>query len=594
VRRFVPMLMFMLLILPPVLAQVLLSSSDASKKLQALFDEDWQWNLEQYPESATLIGDNRFNDRLTDLSPEAIVLRKAHERAMLDRIQKIDRSGLRGQEVISYDLFLLDKKLNVEGQRFPAELMPIDQMNGVQISFGQLASNTPFRNAKDYEDYLARLAAFPKQIDQLIALMKHGIETKWVEPEVPLRSLASQIEGQVADDPARSPLFQPFDSFPQAVSQKDRALLAAAGKRAISESFTPAMKKLGAFIKETYLPAARQDIGASSLPDGEAFYQYSIRRQTTTTLTPKQIHEIGVKEVSRIRREMEDVIHKSGFKGSFAEFLSFLRTDPRFYYTKADELVAGYSYIAKRADGELPKLFAELPRTPYGVRVIPDYEGPAQTTAYYQPSAADGSRAGYYMINTYKLETRPKYEMEALTLHESVPGHHLQIARAQELKGLPDFRRNAGYTAYVEGWGLYAESLGTEMGFYKDPYSKFGQLTYEMWRACRLVVDTGMHAFGWSRQRAIEFMKDNTAKTENDIIVEIDRYIVWPAQALAYKLGELKIKELRAKASKELGARFDVRKFHNAVLDDGPLPLDLLEKRMNEWIAEQRGRKSNE
>ena len=244
--------------------------------------------------------------------------------------------------------------------------------------------------------------------------------------------------------------------------------------------------------------------------------------------------------------------------------------------------------IAKQADGKLPDLFAELPRTPYGVKVIPDYEAPAQTTAYYQPGAADGSRAGFYMINTYKLDTRPKYEMEALTLHESVPGHHLQIARSQELKGLPDFRRNAGYTAYIEGWGLYAESLGTEMGFYTDPYSKFGQLTYEMWRACRLVVDTGMHAFGWSRQQAIDFMKENTAKTENDIIVEVDRYIVWPGQALAYKMGELKIKELRAKARRELGARFDVRRFHNAVLDDGPLPLDLLESRMNEWIAEQK------
>jgi uncharacterized protein (DUF885 family) len=587
------MLTLTLLSLAPVLAQVL-SSADSSKTLHALFDEDWQWNLEQYPEAATLFGDNRFNDRLTDFSPEAIERRKAHERAMLDRIRKIQRSRLKGQDLISYDLFLLDKKLNVEGQRFPAELMPIDQMNGVHLTFGQLITNTPFRHSKDYENYLARLAAFPKQIDQLIALMKRGIESRWVQPPVPLRSLASQIEGQISDDPERSPLFQPFQSFPDGVSQADRARVAAAGKKAIADSFTPAMKKLGAFFKETYLPAARQEIGASSLPDGEAFYQYAIRRQTTTSLTAKQIHEIGLKEVARIRREMEDVIQKTGFKGSFAEFLAFLRTDPRFYYTKADDLVAGYSHIAKVADGELPKLFAELPRTPYGVRVIPDYEGPAQTTAYYQASAADGSRAGYYMLNTYKLDTRPKYEMEALTLHEAVPGHHLQIARAQELKGLPDFRRNAGYTAYVEGWALYAESLGPEMGFYADPYSKFGQLTYEMWRACRLVVDTGMHAFGWSRQRAIDFMKDNTAKTENDIIVEIDRYIVWPAQALAYKLGALKIKELRARASKELGARFDVRKFHNAILDDGPLPLDLLEKRMSEWIADQRGRKRNE
>lgn len=570
-----------------VLAQVVTSNSTV-KKLYALFEEDWQWNLKEFPEGATMFGDNRYNNLLTDASLEAYERRKAHEREMLDRIQKIDRSQLTGQDAISYDLFLLDKKLNVEGQRFPTEYMPTDQMNGIQIFFGQLAASMPFRNAKDYENYLARLAAFPKQLDQVIALMRRGIETGWVQPAVPLRSLASQIEGQITDDPLKNPLYKPFESFPQDVSEADRARLAEAGKRAVAESFVPAMKKFDAFVKETYLPAARKEIGASGLPGGADYYQYCIRRHTTTNLTAKEIHDIGLKEVARIRKEMEGIIQKVGFKGTFQEFLTFLRTDKRFYYTNADDLMAGYALIAKRADGKLPTLFAELPRTPYGLRVIPDYEAPAQTTAYYQPGAADGSRAGVYMINTYKLETRPKYEMEALSLHEAVPGHHLQIARAQELSGLPDFRRNAGYTAYVEGWGLYAESLGSEIGFYKDPYSKFGQLTYEMWRACRLVVDTGMHSLGWSRERAIDFMKDNTAKTENDIIVEIDRYIVWPGQALAYKMGELKIKELRARAQRELGARFDVRKFHNAVLDDGPLPLDLLDRRINDWIAEQK------
>jgi uncharacterized protein (DUF885 family) len=587
VIRNTAVLTFILLTASMAVAQVL-ASSDAAKKLHALFEEDWQWGLQQFPESATLLGDNRYNDRLTDLSPGAIARRKAHEREMLGRIEKISRADLSGQDVISYDLFLLNKKLNVEGERFPTEYMPIDQMNGLQISFGQLAAATPFRNAKDYEDYLARLAAFPRHVDQVIALMNRGIETRWVQPAVPLRSLAGQIEGQITDDPTKSPLYKAFDSFPQGVSETDRARLGAAGKRVIADSFMPAMKKLGEFIRRTYLPAARAEVGASALPEGDAFYQYTIRRHTTTDLTAREIHEIGVGEVARIRKEMEGIIEKVGFKGSFQEFLTFLRTDPRFYYTRAEDLVAGYALISKRADGKLPEMFRELPRTPYGIRVIPDYEAPAQTTAYYQPGAADGSRAGLYMINTYKLETRPKYEMEALSLHEAVPGHHLQIARAQELGGLPDFRRNAGYTAYVEGWGLYAESLGGEMGFYTNPYSKFGQLTYEMWRACRLVVDTGMHASGWTRRQAIDFMKENTAKTENDIIVEVDRYIVWPGQALAYKLGELKIKELRARASRELGARFDLRKFHNALLDDGPLPLDLLEKRIDNWVAEQK------
>ena len=578
---------FVLLTSAAILAQVL-SSTDAASKLRALFDEDWQWLLQQYPESATHLGDNRFNDRLTDYSTEAIERRKAHERDMLDRVQKINRSELDGQDVISYDLFLQDKKLNVEGMRFPAEYMPIDQMNGVQIAFGQLVGSTPFRNAKDYDAYLARLSAFPGQIDQLIALMRRGMETKWVPPAVPLRSVPAQIEGQITEDPTKSPLFSPFERFPQELPASERTRLVDAGKKVVAGSVTAAFKKLHTFIKDSYLPACRKGIGASSLPDGEAYYQYAIRRHTTTNLTAKEIHEIGKREVARIHKEMEAIVIQSGFKGSFQQFLTFLRTDKRFYYATPDELVAGYSYISKRADGKLPEMFAELPRTPYGVKVIPDYEAPAQTTAYYQPSAADGSRAGLFMINTYRLNTRPKYEMEALTLHESVPGHHLQIARSQELKGLPDFRRNGGYTAYVEGWGLYAESLGTEMGFYTDPYSKFGQLTYEMWRACRLVVDTGMHSFAWSRQQAIDFMKENTAKTENDIIVEIDRYIVWPGQALAYKMGELKIKDLRAKASKELGASFDVRKFHNAILDDGPLPLDLLERRISDWIAAQK------
>ncbi|MFL6277853.1 MAG: DUF885 domain-containing protein [Blastocatellia bacterium] len=568
------------------LAQIV-TPGDEANKLHALFDEDWQWGLKQFPEMATLLGDDRYNDRLTDYSPEALARNKAHDREMLDRIQKIDRAKLAGQDVISYDLFQRDKRLSVEGARFPTELMPVDQMNGVQILFGQLVGSTPFRNAKDYADYLTRLAALPRQIDQIIALMRRGIASGWVQPAVPLRSLPAQIEGQIAADPAASPAFMPFKSFPADLPAAERTRLVAAGRQAVNDSFTPAMQKLLAFVKNDYLPAARKDIGASGLPDGAGYYQHAIRRHTTTDLTAKEIHEIGVKEVARIRGEMEGIIRGVGFKGTFQEFLTFLRTDPRFYYASADDLVAGYALIAKRADGELPKLFAELPRNSYGIRVIPDYEAPAQTTAYYQPGAS-GARAGIYMINTYKLDTRPRYEMEALTLHESVPGHHLQISRAQELKGLPEFRRNAGYTAYVEGWALYAESLGGEMGFYTDPYSKFGQLTYEMWRACRLVVDTGMHALGWTRAQAINFMKENTAKTENDIVVEVDRYIVWPGQALAYKLGELKIKELRARAARELGARFDVRKFHNAILDDGPLPLDLLDRRINDWLSAEK------
>jgi uncharacterized protein (DUF885 family) len=564
------------------------SSQDAARKLHDLFKEDWEWRLKEFPETATYLGDHRYNDRLTDRSFEALERRKARERDLLARIQALDRAGLTGQDVISYDLFLRDKQMAVEGQRFQDELLPINQMQGPHLEFAQLMDIMPRRSAPDYENYLARLHAFPTQIDQVIALMQRGLETKWTPPAGPLRSVPAQIEGQIVSDPAKSPLHRAFEKFPAEIPEAARARLTEAGRQAISGAVVPALKKLLAFVTETYLPACRQEIAASALPDGQDYYAFAARRETTTSLSPREIHQTGQREVERIRREMEAIIKQVGFTGSFQDFLTFLRSDARFYFTKPEDLITAYRDISKRADAELPRLFAELPRNSYGVREIPAYEAPAQTTAYYQPGAADGSRAGTYWVNTYKLNTRPKYEMEALSIHEAVPGHHLQISRAQELTGLPDFRRHAGYTAYVEGWALYAESLGREMGFYTDPYAQFGQLTYEMWRACRLVVDTGMHALGWSREQAIDFMKANTAKTENDIIVEVDRYIVWPGQALGYKLGELKIKELRARARQELGGKFDVRKFHNAVLDDGPLPLELLDQRINEWIAGQK------
>ena len=348
----------------------------------------------------------------------------------------------------------------------------------------------------------------------------------------------------------------------------------------------PALKELHKFISETYLPACRQEIAASGLPGGTAFYQAQIRWLTTTELSAQEIHEIGIREVARIRGEMDEVIKQAGFAGSFPEFLTFLRADPRFARVPTADVLPGFRDIAKRVDPELPKLFAELPRTPYGIREIPAYRG--ETAAYYSPGASDGTRAGYFNANTLAVSTKPKHEMEALFLHEAVPGHHLQVARVQELSGLPEFRRNGLYNAYVEGWALYAESLGEDLGLYKDPYSKFGRLNGEIHRACRLVVDTGMHALGWSRERAIEYMQANTGLSDTFIVAEVDRYIVWPGQALGYKLGELKIKELRAKASKTLGAKFNIRKFHNALIDDGPLPLDLLERRIDGWIGTQR------
>jgi uncharacterized protein (DUF885 family) len=380
---------------------------------------------------------------------------------------------------------------------------------------------------------------------------------------------------------------QPFTEFPNGFPESDRARLTEQAEKIYSTAVAPAFQSLHDYVAKTYLPACRDSIAATALPNGAAAYAFHVRWQTTTNLTPQQIHEIGLSEVKRIRDEMDRVMASTGFKGSFHEFTEFLRNDPRFYFDKEDDLVNAYRVITKKIDPELAHEFGKLPRLPYGVCVIPAFKAPSQTTAYYQPGAPAAGRAGCYFVNTYNLHARPKWEMEALTLHEAVPGHHLQISLAQEMNDVPEFRKHAGYSAFVEGWALYSESLGEEVGMLRDPYSKFGQLTYEMWRAVRLVVDTGMHSMGWSRDQAIQFFRDNTGKTDQDIVVEIDRYIVWPGQALAYKLGQLKIRELRTDAEKRLGAKFDVRKFHDAVLENGAVPLNVLEAHMKAWTAAQ-------
>jgi uncharacterized protein (DUF885 family) len=564
------------------------NQNSESERLHVLFEEDWNWQMEQYPEWATVLGFNDYNDKLTDLSFEAIEYRKRHDLEMLDKIRKFDRSLLSDQELVSYDLFLRNKEEAAAGHEFPEEYFIIDQLDGPHLNFMQIPNFMPFNNVNDYKDYISRLNAFPKFIEQIIHLLQKGITEKWVQPAVPLRTVSSQIEDLMVQDVTQSPLYKPFAKFPNLIAPEEQSQIRREGSNALSAMVMPAFGRFLKFMNEIYLLSCREEISVSSIPNGEEYYNYRIKRSTTTLLTAREIHDIGLREVERIREEMQKILEEAEFKGNFGEFLQFLRTNPRFYYQNPEDLITGYRDICKRADAELPKLFKELPRNTYGIRAFPDYEAPSQTTARYYPGAADGSRAGYFMVNTYKLDSRPKYEMEALSLHEAVPGHHLQISRAQELGNLPQFRRNTYYQAYIEGWGLYAESLGEQMGFYRDPYSKFGQLTYEMWRACRLVVDTGIHAFGWSREKAINYMMENTGKTENDIIVEVDRYIVWPGQALAYKIGELKIKELRALAKKKLKDSFDMRAFHNAILDDGSLPLDILERNINMWIIAQK------
>jgi uncharacterized protein (DUF885 family) len=555
--------------------------------LKRLFASDWEFRIREHPEIATWQGDHRYDQKLTDLSPAAFERRKAHDRDMLARLGGIPRAGLSKQDALSYDLFKREKEIAVEGQQFPNELLALDQLDGPHLMMGQLVQVMPFTNRKEYDNYLARLAAYPTYMAQVMDLLRRGMAEGWTQPAVPLRGVAAQITGQIGDTVELSPYYAPFKTMPATIGREEQASLRAAARAAILDGVQPVLARLREFVVDSYLPAGRSSPAISTVPDGADYYRFAIKRETTTNLTAEEIHQIGLSEVARIRKIMDSVITASGFKGSFANWVKFLRSDPQFYETTADGLVRRYRDLAKRIDPELPRLFAELPRAPYGVKPFPDYEAPSQTTARYYPGAADGSRAGYFMVNTYRLDARPLYELEALTLHEAVPGHHLQISRAKELTDLPDFRRNGDYTAYVEGWALYAESLGEELGFYRDPYSKFGQLTYEMWRACRLVIDTGIHAKGWSREQAIKYMVDNTAKSEQDVTVEVDRYIAWPGQALAYKLGELKIKELRAKAARELGPKFDIRRFHNALLDNGPLPLDVLESEMVGWISRE-------
>jgi uncharacterized protein (DUF885 family) len=560
---------------------------DAAARMHALFKEEWETTLRENPEFASALGDRRYNDRWTDLSLASIERRHEHDLEVLKKIAGIPSESLSTADKLNYTLFQKQYEEAVEGFQFHRHLLALNHMGGIQTA-NELGDQLRFATVKDYEDWLTRLRTFPAYMEQTIALLRQGMAEGLVHSKIIMERVPTQIEKQIVNNPAQSLFFKPFKEFPETINAAERERLAAAAKQAVAEGVVPAFRKLLGFFTKEYLPKCPERAGAYLWPRGGEMYAFLVRSNTTTNLTPEQIHEMGQREVKRIRAEMEKVIAQTGFKGSFEDFLHFLRSDPQFYYKDPQELLNAYRALAKRLDPELIKLFGKLPRIPYGVEPIPDNIAPDTTTAYYRQPAADGSRAGTYFVNLYKPEVRPKYEMEALSIHEAVPGHHLQIALAMELGELPEFRRYGGFTVFVEGWGLYAESLGGEMGLYKDPYSKFGQLTYEMWRAVRLVVDTGMHRMGWTRQQAIDFFKANAAKTEQDIVNEIDRYIADPGQALAYKIGELKIKELRARAVKELGEKFDVRAFHDAVLSSGAIPIDVLEANINEWIAGQK------
>ena len=593
----------------------------SSDELQQLFDDHWESQLRERPQFATRTGDRRFNDRLSRVSLADVERRNKKTQAFLNRAEAIDSDKLTPHQQVSLSMFIRLRREDLQEHRFGTYLMPISNRGGFHVSFPELAKEVPLATLEDYENYLARLNAFQQYAAGHIELLREGVRRGITQPAVIFEGWQEVVDAQIVDDPTKSLLYAAVQEFPDSVPQSERERLATATSTAISEVVVPAYRRFRQFMAEEYLPNCRSSVGALALPAGREFYRYRVRRFTTLDISPEKVHQRGLAEVKRIRGEMQTIIEKVGFidqsaskatgrpaegpvllgkdgktgqlpgadnnKGDFAAFVEHLRTSPEFYAKTEDELLNRCAFVLKSADGRLPALFGKLPRMPYGIRPVPKFIAAKMTAAYYKRPAGDRSDAGFYYLNTYNLPSRPLYTLEALSLHEAVPGHHLQIALQQELENVPTFRRYNGFTAFVEGWALYAERLGLEMGFYEDPYSDFGRLTMEIWRASRLVVDTGLHYFGWTREQAIDFLKQNSAMSEHNIRAEVDRYIGWPGQALAYKTGELKIRELRATAEEKLGDAFDIRAFHDVVLGSGAVPLDVLEDNVEAWITKQ-------
>jgi len=531
---------------------------------------------------------NKSSDtELTDMSPEALEQRYQQRSKWLEQLDAVNFNALSRDDQINHAMIHYTLKNKVDEYRFKAHYMPLTAEGSFHSSLAFMPSYTSFSSAEDYQNYIAKLRSIPRYMEQQTGWLRKAIEEGYTQPAAAMAGFEESILAYIVQDAENSVYFSPFAQQPGFVDDGQWKQLKSDALTAIDQQVMPAYDDYFNFMVTEYLPSARDTVGAIELPNGEAFYQNRIKHYTTLDMTADEIHQIGLQEVARIRGEMLEVIEETGFDGDFDEFVEFLRTDEQFYPKTAEELLEKAAWIAKKMDGELPKLFKTLPRQPYGIAPVPAEIAPKYTTGRYSGSSRD-DRAGFYWVNTYALDRRPLYQMEALTLHEAVPGHHLQSALANELKDLPEYRQQTYISAFGEGWGLYSEYLGLEAGFYEDPYSNFGRLSYEMWRAARLVVDTGMHAKGWSRERAMDFMANNTALSLHNVKTEIDRYITWPAQALSYKLGELTIKRLRAEAEQQLGDKFDLREFHNALLENGSVPLQVLEQHINDWIAEQK------
>jgi len=558
-----------------------------SEDFEKILDDHWAMSLKEYPSFASRLGHREYDGKLGTNTARDRARRLAYNGATLKRLEKIDPDQLSKNNQLNYAIFKRARVMEEVEAQHPGHLFPFTNRGGWHMYFAQGPANTPFLEKADYEGYLGQLADYPRYNEENMALLREGLAKGYMQYCKSMEGFDKSISTHIVDDVKQSAFFAPFKRFPGKISKEDQARLTARGTKLIKEDIIPAYKKLHEYYTTQYGPGCRKEVGISSIEGGADFYQYLIENFTTTSMSADEIHTLGLSEVKRLRAEMAKIIKKVEFKGDFKAFVHFLRTDPQFYTDDPVDLLEKTALISKRMDGELPKLFGFLPRNPYGMKEIPHDIAEKTTTAYYMPSNGDGKTAGYYYVNTSLLKSRPLYTQEALSFHEAVPGHHLQLAIQKELD-IPIFRKFQSFTAFVEGWALYSERLGLEVGFYKDPYSDFGRLTYEMWRALRLVVDTGMHMKGWSREKAIQFMADNSALTLHNITTEVDRYITWPGQALAYKIGELRITALRKKAEKTLGEKFDLRAFHDVVLGNGAVPIVILENVVNQWIDAQK------
>ena len=561
------------------------SSESPQDQFESLLGSEWSKVVNDNPVYASSMGDLSRNTEWSDTSVENIYSDHQHQLDVLNRLDSLDISNFSEDNKVNYKLFKQEYKNSTESHAYKTFLIPFSHRGGIQLQH-ETISIVPLRNKQHYLDWIERISKIDVLVDAAIEKAKLGISEEIVPPRFLMQKVFKQIKLQAFVEPKDSPFYRAFLEIDSSIEGVDIDEIQQEAINVIKLKVIPAYVKLHRFFKDEYLPACRTSIGIKEINNGKEYYEFLARKFTTTNLSPKEIHEIGLSEVARIRDEMDTIINDVKWEGTFKSFLDDLRTNPKFYYETSEELFESYLATSKRIDPELVKLFKVLPSMPYGLKPIPMESAPDTTTAYYQRPAADGSRAGYYYVNLYRPEVRPKYEIEVLSVHEAMPGHHLQIALAMELD-LPNFRKYGGITAFVEGWGLYSERLGYDLGLYKDPYSKFGQLTYDMWRAIRLVVDTGMHYFDWTRQDAINYFLENSAKTKQDVMNEVDRYINWPGQALAYKIGQLKILELRAKAESEFGEDFDIKDFHHEVLKRGALPLDILEEYINRWIEKE-------